>query len=57
MEGLGAEMKPEMVGLRQKGVLDMSHCNLAHRLIAKNFNASQTLEYLLDEFTVQNSYN
>ena len=40
----------------QKGALELADCNLLHRLLIKGFSLNQTVKYLLDTFTLQNSY-
>jgi hypothetical protein len=35
-----------------KGSIDLSECNLAHRMIAKGFSLMNTTNYLLETFTL-----
>ena len=39
----------------EKGVLDLSDCNIIQRMIAKGLDLEKTIKYLLETFTVPNS--
>ena len=56
MEHLGIDNKTQMSPAGQPGVADIHELNLAHRLIAKGFQLNHTVKYLLDTFTLQNTY-
>lgn len=39
-----------------KGSINMSECNLAHRMIAQGFSLSNTVSFLLEKFTLQSRF-
>ena len=52
---IGVNLENVPVPHGEKGVLDLSDCNLAHRMIARGLDFEKTIKYLLETFTVQNS--
>ena len=52
---VGADSQNAPVPHGGKGVLDLSDCNLAQRMIASGLELEKTIKYLLETFTLQNS--
>lgn len=55
MDGLGRN-NPDADRRTWKGCINMSECNLAHRMIAQGFSLTNTVSFLLEKFTLGSRY-